>query len=346
MSYTVHTYIHTYTEDDLNAIKAEERVGVTATNTFIVLYNGSLNDVNGGSVSTTSPVQASRVIPDTVPPNLMNFILDLNTGTISFTFTETILTSSINVQRATLQSTELGTGSSLPLTTSYPVTENGINIVLNLSAEDLNGIKAIPDLGTSITNTYISYETTFASDAFNNPIVPRLTDDALRAATFIDDMTAPSLSSYTYDLDASTLTLTFSEIVDIDTFDPTLLDFIGPSSSPLTSLPLTSFNVTTVIDSAEVEIIILPPVSFSVQLEPLYTEGIELNANAVVDLSNTVYPNIDQTVYDGQVIPDNTSPLLTNFMLYLSNGTLLLTLNEAVNDTSTELDHAYSECSI
>ena len=46
-------------------------------------------------------------------------------------------------------------------------------------------------------------------------------------------------------------------------------------------------------------------------------------------------------VYDGQVVPDETSPLLTNFILDLSNGTLLLTFNEAVNATSVQLDQVY-----
>ena len=41
--------------------------------------------------------------------------------------------------------------------TSY-LTDNGINIVINLTAEDLNDIKYI---GTSMDNTFVSYEASF-----------------------------------------------------------------------------------------------------------------------------------------------------------------------------------------
>ena len=248
---------------------------------------------------------------------------------------------SINVQRAALQNTALGDDESVRLSTSYVTSENGVNLNLTLSADDLNAIKAIPDLGTMMTDTFLSFEATFATDAFDNLVMPRPSTNGLQAATVVDDLTAPSLSSYTYDLDSSVLTLTFSEIVDIETFDASLLTFVGPSNVSLTPLMLTASDVTTTIDSSQIEIQILPPNSYSIQLEPRYTEGIEVDANATTDLSTAAQQNVEETVYNGAIIPDTTSPLLTDFNLDLSNGTLLFTFNEAVDATSIQFDQIH-----
>ena len=85
----------------------------------------------------------------------------------------------------------------------------------------LNSIKNEPSLGTSLTNTYISFSDGSVMDLFGNNVTGISNASALPAARVIADMTPPEVVAFDLDLNEGIISLNFSEIVDITTLNVT-----------------------------------------------------------------------------------------------------------------------------
>ena len=170
----------------------------------------------------TSPVQsplAVTLIPDSTPPLITGFSLDLNLGQLSLTFDEPIDTNSVDLTQVYLTSDFQGSQGAVSIDsgTILGIVAPNTELSIVVSVSTLNSIKADPTLCTTIFTCLLNTNSTAFFDISGNPILP--TPSNLAAENFIDDTTAPSLESYSIDLDSGTVALTFNEPVEASSFD-------------------------------------------------------------------------------------------------------------------------------
>ena len=134
---------------------------------------------------------------DETPPELISFILDLNSGILWLTLSETVDASTLNYSFLTLLNTSPRSSepdTSLTLSLSSSTWDRNLSVqLIRLSTEDLNELKQLLLLATDVNNTYISLEVGGISDVFGNPVIEVNTTHPLVAFDFYDDITHPYL---------------------------------------------------------------------------------------------------------------------------------------------------------
>ena len=339
----------TLTEDDLNALKAEEGVALSTSNTYLVLNAGGFVDLTGGDVTTSEPVRAAAVVPDTIEPQLSSYALDLNNGQLLLTFSETVLASSISASQATLHNAMMlsSSVSFLQLSTGSTPFGNAMVITFQLNNDDLNALKSVNLFATFVSDTFLTYTSLFATDAFGNRVVAQ---DGLMASQVDPDNSSPMLEQFTLDLDEGTVVLSFSEVIRVGSILLDQFTLQASDTSAAVSQSLANSVVSTTTDSDIVTVRIQPSDLFPLQQSEVLAIDIDstfisVGPNAGRDraASANSLSEIQQTnaLQASMFIPDLTSPLLVSFSLALSDGTLLLTFNEVVNVSTINLDLFY-----
>lgn len=95
---------------DTNILKQFERLAVNASSTFLAAAVGVVDDTAGNpaasiTVGAALPCENDDFVPDSIDPRLLSYSINLNDGTITFHFSETVDVSTIEVDKLTLQST-------------------------------------------------------------------------------------------------------------------------------------------------------------------------------------------------------------------------------------------------
>ena len=323
-------------DDDLNILKVNEEIAVSASTTFVALGSTAFVDLQGSTVTLNGTLMAQMVINDTTPPGLDSFILDLDDGSLRLTFSEAVNSTTLNATVITIQGAQNQSAvrpdyirTLVGGSTSSP---NGLTVVVWLTAEDQNYIKSIDSLATFINDTYLSLEMGVVRDTSGNPASAISAEDALQASSVIADQSAPVLTGFTLDMNAAILEVTFSEVVRISTVNATRATVLGVMLAGL-DLGLDSGQ-----DGNVLQLDILPPFLYDLQL--ILNSDEEQNitllteAGFVMDFSNTLSGPANLT---GTLVSDTTSPLLQNFTLDLATGVISLTFDEVVNVTTLDL---------
>jgi len=92
--------------EDLNAIKQRLTVATASTDTYLTVVEGGVQDTCSNPLAAISNGAAIRVgnyTSDTTSPTLEAFSLDLTNNTLTLTFSETVLSRSLNVMAILLQ---------------------------------------------------------------------------------------------------------------------------------------------------------------------------------------------------------------------------------------------------
>ena len=210
---------------DTNAIKALVVLARSVNSTFLSIALDTTRDMSGNQVTpinATSALKASKLVPDTSSPRLLAFSLDMNTGVLTLSFSETVNPATLNVsslyliegQNLTFQSYQLTNGS----TTASPF---GPTIAISLSTADLNAIKVLPGLATQSSNTYLYTQPSAIRDVSGNPLNSVSPPQALQVLNYTQDTTNPTLVAFDLNMDAVLLTMVFSESVNVSSLDVT-----------------------------------------------------------------------------------------------------------------------------
>ncbi|KAL5489580.1 hypothetical protein EMCRGX_G018690 [Ephydatia muelleri] len=118
------------TTNDLNALKALETVATSASNTYLNFIGSAFVNLFALPVVLSEPARVTVFIPDTNPPSLLSFDLDMNTGSMILHFNETIKASTVIVQGAVLSSFGLQSPSMITLSAGQPTSPNGASITV------------------------------------------------------------------------------------------------------------------------------------------------------------------------------------------------------------------------
>ncbi|KAI6655112.1 hypothetical protein LOD99_2401 [Oopsacas minuta] len=220
-SYENTTVIHlSFDLGDINTLKEMMSLMTSELDTYITFSNLLITDMNGNRIEEIINGRGQQVrifTPDTTPPQVRSFLIDMDTGLLELTFRETINGYSLYVQSLTLQSYRNNTaGLSLTLTSS----SIGINLSFNtivtiqISKTDLDNIKSINNFAISTNNTWLIWDSSLIMDMNNNPVIPRYDGGALMANIFIPDTTPPYMIQFSVNLITEEFTFEFNEPVE------------------------------------------------------------------------------------------------------------------------------------
>ena len=196
-------------DSDLNELKRLEPLVTSQNTTYLSLSETVIQDMNR-NILTAVPSNTARMvielIPDTTDPMIRSYTLDLNSGEITISFSETVDADTLKASEFTIHSSLNDSSPSYTFfqvsSTSYTNSSDGTSIVLQLSTDDLNAVKEDPLLATSQANTYLSFTSDAIADMFNNNLVERNDSDALNASLFIPDQTSPRLTDFSLNMSA------------------------------------------------------------------------------------------------------------------------------------------------
>ena len=229
--------------EDLNAVKDLLDLATSTANTFLSFTSNITRDYafnEAESIASSNAVLVSSLIPDITPPMLIGFSLDMNAGKLMLTYDETIDASSFNPALITLQNSTIAPSTLFNLTSGDVLSLNGPLLLVHLSTHDFNSLASERQLAVSRGTTYIQVAGGVVTDTSENPSGPVT---GLQALIFIADVTKPLLLMFTLDLSLYELNLTFSEPVDVDTFDITSLTLQSGPGTMSTMYTLTGGTV-------------------------------------------------------------------------------------------------------
>ena len=327
----------------LNQLKLDRSLATLENNTYISIQLGAIYDlalVRNPAFENTSIV--TLLTTDATPPNLLYFHTDMNAGVLTLNFDEVIDASTLDPLAFILISSRSPTETHT-LTGGDTASPNGLQILLNLTVEDLNILKQMEQLYTERSNSYLTFSSLAIADMFGNPVTVIPTSSALLTSVFINDTTRPVLRTFYFDLNLGQLTLNFYETIDISTLKIDQIT-LQQSSNSLISHRLTSGYVVSLEDDTSVTFnLTLPDLNrikaLQVALNPATTwltltnETIkDMNGRRIVEIINGYNARLVTTF-----TPDITSPMLLYYDLSINNGTIMLYFSETVNADSLDV---------
>jgi hypothetical protein len=219
---------------DLDNIKRDTSLCTADADTFISHRAHLVSDMSDNSVvaiGAESAMQTSLHTPDTTPPELVSFDLDLNaannTALLRLSFSETINAYSIDWTDIILQNhadinsatqtfalTNSGVDSWDITRVAYATTGNVTEVTVTIHTVDLNAIKVLEHLAINEATTFLSCSGQLIVDMNDNQLVDV---NGQQVSQYVPDTTAPVLITWDMDLDNAELRLTFDEAVNRST---------------------------------------------------------------------------------------------------------------------------------
>jgi len=211
---------------DLNNIKLDRSLAQSSSDTYLSITSdtSTIRDMNNNPVTAIPTflalqVQDSNYQPDMTSPNLVSYHLDMDEGILYLTFDETVDVSSLMFTDLTFYS-EFNITMSLLESGFYSLTGGTLRTgdshetSVQLLNRDQYNIKLIPNLATSLNDTYLLIDMSFIQDTAQSPNLVNLLMFPLQADSFTTDTTPPKLTSFTANLNLGLLILMFDEPVN------------------------------------------------------------------------------------------------------------------------------------
>ena len=326
---------------DLNQIKSRQSI---VQSPYLRIMMGAVMDSEGNRILDTIPTEVTLLIQDTTEPELQNFELDLNMGSLSLTFSEALNTSTVDIGSLLLQSTPNAmVGITYQLTNSTPVDAIDSTLTISLSDSDLDEIKLREVFRDDV---FVSFTPAFAEDLAGLSVEPVQNVSARPALSITADSTPPELLGFVLNLNDGKLDLTFNEPVNVSAIDFTGLTLLPGANDPdRVTLTGGQANATS---NREVSVYVTPSDLDSIKIIDILgrlpaTTFISVRQGAIVDIGGTgidARPISDPLGADA-TFPDRSSPELLAFDFRMDDGVLplyiLLYFNEVVDPTTLEL---------
>ena len=336
----VPTLTLTLNSNDLDLLKLHRDIATSISNTFLALTSTAVQDQADNFV-TAVPVnnarQASQLTPDTIPPRLVSFDLNLDTRRAALTFDETIDSTTFVITGVTFQNratdaTDSVTVSALSTTTSSPSTV----LEFDLHSTDFNALAAVFPLATMEENTFISIIAEIVRDMNNNPSIAISPSNALQITNHTEDRVRPSLESFDFDLDAGAIFLTFSETVNVTSLNPSQLTLQNAVSAP-TSTQSLSGGVTSQPQNNVIRLALLQSDLNQLKANSILTSlasqtYLSLTSSTVQDMNrNFIEPiPMSNAQWVNTFTDDTTGPVLESYDLDFDTGILSMSFDEPI----------------
>ena len=333
---------------DLNFLKERPLIGNDSNDTFLSLTSLTISDMVGNSViaiSSETALQTADHIVDLSPPTVSSVSFDLNTGTLSLSFSESVLASSVVPANFFISSSQAAGSTEYRLTGGNVSTVDGPEISINLTTSDLNMLKQFTGLATNVNNTFLRFFSDSVTDLSDNPIAAITLANAIPASSVTPDTVRPILDAFTLNLNSASLILTFSETVNASSLNAssfTLQSVMDVQVSP-------TVTTLTLGDSPSVTPDYSPVITFKLNLNDITAlqknpsfgtdvsnTFLRVQAGAILDVSNNDVEAVllNNALPAAMVVPDTTAPQLLNYTFDLNTGSIVLTFSEVITVSS------------
>ena len=342
---------------DREIVKVTSGLADNATNTFIYFDENAFYDAAGNGIiakpsRTALHLQDDGYIEDSSRVSLLTYELDMNQGTIIFTFDDAIDINSISFSHLMIQNQSGPTDNTYQLTGGIIRNNSlgGINSYIYLTLRDLNAIKSLLSLATDIHNTYITIPSQFIRDYEGRNIIPIPQTAALQAVSYYRDSTDPELEVFaSLDMNLGTLVLIFSETILVSNTMVTSISLQHRQNSSMFSYNLQDSVITTsAIASVDVAIQLSYSDWNAIKSVPFLGKTadyslIRLGPATVTDTASNRLQGIpvNEALQVSSFIPDTTRPRLIAFDVTLPNSTITLYFSEAINLTTINTGGLY-----
>ena len=326
-------------QEDINAINRRRTLATETETTFIVFSELLVRDMNGNnirSINTSNGLMATQLYPDVTRPNLLLFEFNLNDALLTLYFDEVMDAVTLDPTQLTFQNSENGSTSLYQLSNGTVALIDDTILLLSLSREDLNEIKRLYQLATSLNDTYLSITEFTVNDTFSNRVESVPSVMALQARNYTSDTSPPILQIFDFDLNSGTISLTFDETVNASSFDVVLTivtNLDGQEVILSTSSSSENFSTTVFLTVSQDDLDSIR-IRTALALDS-NTTFISLLTNAVLDMSSVGIQNT--TIMADSFTPDIMAPELISFVFDLNLGMIQLTFSEAVNTSSLNI---------
>ena len=329
--------------DDLNAIKERTALATNDNDTYIQVNPGLIADIGGSLLQVRlgeNTYQADQLVPDTSPPEIVDFTVDLHAGLVMLVFSEVVDVRTLNTSRITLQNDAINATAMYTLTGGTPVpNDTAVQLSIYLTEDDLNLINRIENLATDTDSSYLTITDGFVTD-FNNNEIENITE-GLPSSAFRMDMLPPTLTGYDLDVNMGILQLTFSETVNSTSLNVSAITIQNSPFITDTSdfYNLTDGNVTTLTSDVEGDHILLVELTeddlneLKARLDLATAREdtfITVADGAVVDSTGNAVRYTTDPVQASNYTVDTTPPELISYSLNLNNDSISLTFSETV----------------
>ena len=340
-------YTHNVTlflnREDINGIKVTESLWTDHNDTWLYLEEGAVYDWTMMNPIEETRIQASSAPKEEDPPTLVAFYVNMTSGELILIFNEPVRSNTIEPTRFILENMANNSTTRFMLRSGSSVTPNGLQVAFNFSYNDLNDIKALTDLFTSINDSYLTLLDGAIQDMVNNPSAPTV---RLRAAMFFGDRIMPHLISYDLDMNRGMLFLTFFETVDVSAFNLPAFQLqkalniseSNPMSFHRFSVGSIAMSTITMLDNRHVTVTIslddLNEIKRKRIATARETTWLVMDGDGLVDNNNqTVVPLVNGLNAEQvrNYTADSTPPELESFYLDLNDGMLTLSFSETVD---------------
>ena len=328
--------------DDLELFNRAAPVAVDLTSTFLTLSNSSLTDTSGNQVNPiTLPVTGPLI--DLQPPALLNFTLDMIDGELTLTFSEAINVSTLDLTNLVLQDDEINPMNSYIFQYDGTVASSTITTIsVNVDSRDINGIKGVLEVATSLDKTFAAPFEGLVQDEDGHNSFAILSTAALQADDLVIESDPPKLLFFNVNFNpGQPISLQFSETV-LDT--SVQLDQIVLQNSATNPTVRFNFSMANPItESSDTLDIYLP---FEVRDQILANSSIATSiSNTYISIATGAVSDrdgnpIEATVQQVQSLAtDTTPPSVIRVVLDLNSGLFEVGFDESVIGSTITLDN-------
>ena len=342
------TVMLTLSTADVNEIQRQSICATQAT-CFLSYPATMVQDRTGNAIAAIAVASAigaglPHTADDRFQPELVSWEINMSTDTLTLSFNETVVTSRLDFSVFTIQDGETNITSSYALANTRVSGANTANYTISLNVTDANEIKSL-DLCSSIRECYATFPSTFAQDVVGLSVVARADGNGIQAISSIADTFSPSIVSFTdFDLAKGEVKISFSEIVNVSTFDPKEITLQTLFSNPLSTYTLTGGTASTVNSDTVTVTLTSADLDKIKETENLCTHRGTCYLSATDRLVDDLYSNSNKA--QGQGYPgliaqsftrDVTAPVLDRFELDLNTNVLSLTFSEPVRSSRLKI---------
>ena len=329
----------TFTDTLFTDIQADEVIAKDVTTTFLYLALTSFFDVGGNTINETNAKEVQDLILETEPPTLVSFSMLVDFGTLRMTFSEPMNADSLALDQITLVVT-MAHQISLSNDESVQFTDSNTLLTIVLTSTTLNELKLL--FFESETNMLaISLTAGAISDSSNNNIVSIPSSNPLQASSLDLDTMHPSLMTFSVISSPPqqyVLNFTFSEYMDLSSFDISVLTLtfesnsVGTSQYSLNGGETVSIGYTGLTYELSQDDLAKTSLPEFYQIA-YYTGNISIlyTTELVTDLGGLIInAPLTPTKYQSMETDQSNAPSLTAFSLDLDAGTIRLNFTEPV----------------
>lgn len=314
-------------------------------------------DIDSKVLSSSVNLPCSLLVKDRRPLILESFVLNMQLGFLTLTFSKPVNVSSLSLNQKLLLLSSRNDSDGVLLsnvTLAIPSNTNNRN-VLELSinnGEDLTDRDSIllkSAVGTSTTNTYLvvgaglAYDLTFPP----NPVQEIGRESAIQASAVVSDRQKPLLLDYTFDLNNRTMVMHFDEAINRTSARPNAIQFLQNPNDQTYFYTLAMSNILDTMSVSHYLTVSLAKsdVDNMMKLAPnLVTSKentfIAYPANTFLDIAsppNGILVNFFRFGFPVTVYyPDITAPDIVEYNVSIQEGTVDFLFSEVVNCSATD----------